>query len=157
MTIQRVTADGRRRAFLVRCRRGTYVFPYAKLDLKPTKADPILTVVVDPEVARQGFTYRLSSGREGTVLLDQVLDYNKDPRFVRDMLVYQLSCTAQTRVAESGLGTRELARRLNTSPAQVYRLLDQTNTRKSVDQLLRLFAVLDCDVSVDVRPRGAPA
>jgi hypothetical protein len=50
---------------------------------------------------------------------------------------------------------REIIRRLGTSPAQLYRLLDQTNYRKSVDQLLRLLQVLDCDVDLVVRAKGA--
>ena len=46
---------------------------------------------------------------------------------------------------------REVIRRLGTSPAQLYRLLDQTNYRKSVDKLLSLLQVLDCDVELIVR------
>lgn len=40
---------------------------------------------------------------------------------------------------------------LGTSAAQFYRLLDQTNYRKSVDQVLSLLHVLDCDVDLVVR------
>ena len=43
-------------------------------------------------------------------------------------------------------------RRLGTSAAQLYRLLDQTNYRKSVDQVLNLLHVLDCDVDLIVPP-----
>jgi hypothetical protein len=42
-----------------------------------------------------------------------------------------------------------------TSPAQFYRLLDQTNYRKSVDQLPRLLQALDCDVDLVVRTKSA--
>ncbi|TMQ69656.1 MAG: hypothetical protein E6K81_14405, partial [Candidatus Eisenbacteria bacterium] len=48
---------------------------------------------------------------------------------------------------------REIIRRLGTSAAQFYRLLDQTNERKSVDRLLALLQVLDCDVELRVRAR----
>jgi len=37
----------------------------------------------------------------------------------------------------------------------LYRLLDQTNYRKLVDQLLSLLAALDCDVELIVRARTA--
>ena len=53
------------------------------------------------------------------------------------------------------LAKREIIRRLGTSPSQLYRLLDQTNYRKSVDQLLRLLKVLDCDVQLVVRAKSA--
>ena len=55
----------------------------------------------------------------------------------------------------SKLSRREIIRRLGTSPAQLYRLLDQTNYRKSVDQMLSLLAALDCDVDLVVRAKTA--
>jgi hypothetical protein len=50
---------------------------------------------------------------------------------------------------------REIVRRLRTSAAQLYRLLDQTNYRKSVDQVLALLQVLNCDVDLVVRTKTA--
>jgi hypothetical protein len=41
-----------------------------------------------------------------------------------------------------------MVRRLGTSGAQLYRRLDQTNYRKSVDQVVPLLQVLDCDVDL---------
>ncbi len=40
-------------------------------------------------------------------------------------------------------------------PSQLYRLLDPTNSRKSVDRMLGLLRVLGCDVDVVVRLRVA--
>ena len=45
--------------------------------------------------------------------------------------------------------------RLGTSATQFYRLLDQTNDRKSIDQMLMLLHVLNCDVDLIVRPKSA--
>jgi hypothetical protein len=50
-----------------------------------------------------------------------------------------LTLEAQKRVGASALSRREIIRRLRTSAAQFYRLLDQTNYRKSVDQLVSLL------------------
>lgn len=58
------------------------------------------------------------------------------------------------RVKASPLSKREIIRRLGTSATQFYRLLDQKNYQKSVDQLLSLLHVLDCDVDLLVRPKG---
>jgi DNA-binding Xre family transcriptional regulator len=112
-------------------------------------------VFVDPELANEAFTYRLKQGGEGSVHIEQVLDFNKDPSYLRDLLVYQLTLEAQRRVAETSLSKREIVRRMGTSPAQLYRLLDQTNYAKTVDQLLRLLNVLDCDVELVVRAKTA--
>jgi hypothetical protein len=62
---------------------------------------------------------------------------------------------AQAPLAATPLARREIIQRLGTSPSQLYRLLDQTNYRKSVDQLLRLLKVLDCDVQLVVRAKSA--
>jgi len=52
---------------------------------------------------------------------------------------------------------RELIRKLHTSAAQFYRLLDPRNTRKSIDQLISLLHTLDCDVKLVIRRRPAAA
>ena len=74
----------------------------------------------------------MASGQEGAVHIDHVLEYNKDPAYLADMVLYKLTVWAQEEVEKSDLTTRELIRRLGISPAQFYRLLDQTNYRKSM-------------------------
>jgi Cro/C1-type HTH DNA-binding domain len=149
--IRSVRANNRRRAFEVRTWRGLMLFPYSKADPAPTATDPIAELFVDDELGAEGFTYRLGSGYEGSVHVDRVLEYNQDPGHLRDLLLYELTLEAQTCLRGSSLSKREVIRRLGTSPAQFYRLLDQTNYRKSVDKLLSLLQVLDCDVELVVR------
>jgi hypothetical protein len=146
--IRLVRYNNRKHAFEVATWRGQYVFPYSKTDPAPTAADPLADVVIDEEVGGEAFRYRLASGREGWVHVEQVLEYNQDPSYMRDLLLYQLTVEAEKRVEESRLSKREMIRRLGTSPAQFYRLLDPTNYRKSVDQLLELLHVLDCRVEL---------
>lgn len=89
------------------------------------------------------------------MLAEQVLEYNQDPAYLRNLLLYNLTIEAQKRVAASKLSRREIIRRLGTSATQFYRLLDQTNDRKSVDQMLSLLHVLDCEVELIVRAKSA--
>ena len=86
-------------------------------------------------------------------LIDHVLQYNRDPRYMRDLLLYKLTLVAQEQVRSSSLSKREIIRRLGTSPAQFYRLLDQTEYKKSIDQLMALLSILDCDVDLVVTDR----
>lgn len=155
MKLQNVSANNRKKGFSVSTRRRVMWYPYARLDLPPSSKDPVVEVAVDPEVAREGFTYRLKSGKEGVVLAEQVLEYNQDPGYLRDLLLYKLTLEAQKRVAGSRLSRREIIRRLGTSATQFYRLLDQTNYRKSIDQVLSLLHVLDCEVDLVVRAKRA--
>ncbi len=155
MKIRGVTYNNRKKGFEVCTSKTTLWFPYAKLAIRPTSDNPVVQTVVDAEIGKEGFTYALASGREGTVHIDQVLEYNQDPEHLRDQLLYKLTLEAQKRVARSRLSRREIIRRLGTSVAQFYRLLDQTNYRKSIDQLLSLLRVLDCDVDLVVRAKSA--
>jgi AraC-like DNA-binding protein len=151
MKISSVRHDNRKKAFEVSTCDKRYWFPFAKLHLRPTQTDQIASIRVDDELGHEAFTYELESGQEGTVHIDQVLDYNRDPHYMRDMLLYKLTLVAQERVKSSPLSKRELIRRLGTSPAQFYRLLDQTNYSKSIDRLMALLSVLDCEVDLVVK------
>jgi hypothetical protein len=155
MKIRSVKANNRRKAFEITAAKKRFVFPFTRLEVPPTADDPIARVYIDRELGGEGFTYVLESGREGTVHVEHVLEYNQDPDHLRDLLLYRLTLEAQKRIAGTRLAKREIIRRLGTSPTQFYRLLDQTNYRKSVDQMLRLLQVLDCDVQLIVRAKSA--
>jgi hypothetical protein len=155
MKIRRVTANNRRKAFEVVAARKIYRFPFAKLRLPPTPTNRIKHVYVDKELGNEAFTYALESGAEDSVHLDDVLNYNEDPGYMRDLLLYKLTVEVQKRVKQSALSRRELIRRLRTSATQFYRLLDQTNYRKAVDQMLSLLRILDCDVEFVIKKRAA--
>lgn len=100
-------------------------------------------------------TYSLESGEEGTVHIEQALEYCEDPAYLADLLVHELTVEARRCAENCGLSRRELARRLQTSVPQLYRLLDPTNTTKSLSQLVSLLHVLGCDVELVVTRRNA--
>ena len=153
MKIKKVLPNNRKKAFEVVTYSRSYPFPYAKLEVPPSRENPMTRVYVDKELDNEAFTYELESGDEGTVHIDHVLEYNRDPRYIRDQVLYKLTLAAQQRVKSSSLSKRELIRRLGTSAAQFYRLLDQTNYKKSIDQLMALLHVLDCEVDLVVKKK----
>jgi len=155
MKIRSVTHNNRKRAFEVQTATKHLILPYAKVAPSPTPTNPITRLFVDADLGREAFTFMLASGETGTIHIDQVLDYNQDPDYLRDLLLYRLTIEAQKRIATSPLSKREIIRRLGTSPAQIYRLLDQTNYRKSVDQMVSLLHILDCDVDLVIRAKSA--
>jgi len=153
--IRSVKHNSRRKTFEIRTSTKTLAFPFSKAKPPPSSTNPVTNTFVDAETGGAAFTYILASGRTGTVHVEQVLEYNQDPRYLRDLLLYKLTIEAQRRIARSALSKREIVRRLGTSAAQLYRLLDQTNYRKSVDQLLALLQVLDCEIDLVVRTKTA--
>jgi Cro/C1-type helix-turn-helix DNA-binding protein len=156
MKIKGVAVNNRKAQLELTVRSGK-VFPiaFARLDPRPNPKDRISRVYVDKELGNEAVTYVLQSGAEGSVHIDHALEYNQDPGYLADILIHKLTVEARRRAEQSGLSRRELARRLGTSVPQLYRLLDPTNTRKSLGQLVALLHLLDCEVDFVVNPRRA--
>lgn len=156
MKIRNVSINNRRNEFQVVTRSGaTFSYPYAKSDPCPGAGNRIAEVYVDRELANEAFTYLLESGEEGTVHIEQVLEYNEDPKYLADLLTYRLTLEARDAIENGGLSRRQVAARLKTSLPQLYRLLDPTNTNKSMNQLVALLHILDRDVELVIRKKDA--
>jgi hypothetical protein len=149
--IRHVRINNRKKGFEIGTWRRSFFFPFGKITPPPDPGDQVLDTTIDEDLAGEAFTFRHASGRQGVVHLEQVLDYHRDPAYLRDMKLYELTLTARSLVDRSPLSRREIIRRLGTSPAQFYRLLDTTNYRKSIDKMLALLHVLDCEVKLVVR------
>jgi DNA-binding TFAR19-related protein (PDSD5 family) len=156
MKIRSVTVNNRKAQIALTTRSGAvFPVPFARLDPQPTPDDRIREAYVDRELANEAVTYVLESGAEGAVHIEQALEYNQDPGYLAELLVHQLTAAALQRIESSGLSRRELARRLKTSVPQLYRLLDPTQTRKNISQLVSLLHVLNCDVKFVVKHKSA--
>jgi hypothetical protein len=148
MKIRSLKMNNHKKAFELRTWKDRYNYPYAMLDTQPTDDDKIVNAYVDPELGYEAITYELASGAEDTIHVDRILEYNRDPSYMRDLLLYKLTIEAKKLVASSPIGIRELSRRLETSPTQIYRLLDEENTRKSLDRVFELLSVLQCRIDI---------
>lgn len=156
MKVKSVSVNNRKAHLELTARSGkVFPIPFSRLDPRPTRDDPIVRVWVDKELGNEAASYVLASGAEGAIHIEQVLEYNQDPTYLADLLIHKLTVEARQRVDHSSVSRRELARRLNTSVPQLYRLLDPANTRKSLGQLVALLHLLDCDVDLVVNPRHA--
>lgn len=93
-----IVANNRRRAFEVETRRGQWLFPYSKAEPQPTPSVRLVDLYIDPELGSKGFTYLLASGAEGSILTDNVLDYNEEPGNIRDLLLHDLTVEALDRL-----------------------------------------------------------
>ena len=156
MKIKSVTANNRKKAFDVATTSDVYTFPYALLRVQPSPKNRVAEVYPDDELGSEGFTYRLADGSEETIHLDSVLEYNRDPAYLNDLLLHRLTLEAQKAVDSTDLSKREIIRTLGTSASQFYRLLDPTNRTKSVGQMLALLHLLGREVDVVVSPRRKP-
>ena len=156
MKMKSVLMNNRKKAYEIVTEKGDrFIFPYSQQQPNPTSDNKIVDLYIDKELGNEGFTYILKDGSEGAVLMDFILEYNRDPDYMRDMLLYELSLKAQKQLEKSKYSKREIIRRLGTSPAQFYRLVDQTNYTKSVDQMLNLLQALDWEVEFIIHDNSA--
>src|SRR5215510_3142383 len=115
MKIRSVRFNNKRKDFQVALSRKKYAFPYVKASPSPKSDDPVTRVYVDKELGGEGFTYELQSGKTGTVHVEQVLEYNRDPNYLRDLMLYKLTPEAQRRLAHRHPPPRANLRSLPTS------------------------------------------
>ena len=152
MKLRAVAVNNRKRQLeLITAGRRSYPFPYSRMDPPPRSDDRIREAYVDPKLGHEAVTYLLESGAEGAVHIDHALEYNEDPSCLHEVLLHKLTVEALRRIDSCGLSRREIMRRLGTSAAQLYRLLDPTNRRKSMNQMIALLRVLGCEVDVVVK------
>lgn len=149
--IRKVKANNRKKAFEVDTARGFFHFPYSRLELKPSPNNKIVKVYIDKELAYTGFTYELESGDKNSIVAYEVYDYNREPEYMKDRILFNLSVQAQELLQKSKCPKREIIRRMGTSPTQFYRLLDQTNYKKTIFQMLKLLRALDYTVEFTIK------
>ena len=155
MKVVKVLINTRRKEFSITTRSGAaYTFPYAEADPRPASGNRIEEVFVDKELGNEAITYVLNSGDEGSIHIQQILEYNEDPKYMAELLTYKLTLEAQHGIENSGLSRRQIAKRLKTSVPQLYRLIDPANTSKSINQLVALLHVLNCKVDLVVSCRA---
>lgn len=82
------------------------------------------------------------------MLFDSALDISSDPDHLAPLELCQLALEAKRRMRSSWLSARTVAERSGTSSAQLYRLLDPTDSDNSAMQLLALLAIGDATVTV---------
>lgn len=153
MKITKIDYNNRRKVFSVETAKECLDFPYSQVEPRPRKGNYVRKAYVDPELGEEGFTYVLETGEEGSVHLDSVLEFNRNPDYLRDLMLYHLTLALQKAVEESGIGKRELIRLLDTSPSQLYRILDPSCSRKSLGQIFKIFYTLNRDLEVVI---GSP-
>lgn len=87
MKIRSVQYNDRKKTFELRTSTKRLVFRFSRSAPAPTVEDPVRDVLVDDEAGREAFTYVRHSGRTGTVHVEQVLEYNQDPTYLRNLLL----------------------------------------------------------------------
>lgn len=148
--IRTVSFSNRKREFYVGVGKELYVVSYSYFSPSIFEGAIIAKAAPDPEQGNTGVEFHLKSGEVGWFHLDHVLAYVGDPEYWRKMTLYNVSLKAQKLFQEKKMSVRGLARAMNTSTAQIYRLLNQANYDKTLDQMFKVIKILGGDVHVDI-------
>lgn len=147
-TIKSVDVNNYAKKIAIEVKGAVYDMPFAKLMTKPTSHNPIIEIFVDQELASEAVTYMLKNGEVDSIPLDAFLDYNRNPDYLKKMFLFEMTNVALDKLKSSQISKNEVCKRLRTSPSQLARLLDPTNTKKTMDKMLELLVILGADIQL---------
>lgn len=64
MKIRSVMCNNRKKVFQVKASKGTLLFPYSKVEVRPSSSDPVVSVFVDKELGGEGSPMSWHPGRK---------------------------------------------------------------------------------------------
>jgi hypothetical protein len=110
-------------------------------------------IKIDAELDGTGAAFILEDGSKGDFPADLVL-YYCDPSYDWSPL-NQLKKSLKDRLKASKLSVRVLADALNTSPAQVLRLLEENKAAKQLTQLFQLAELAGYQIQLQLKKKSA--
>lgn len=111
------------------------------------------SITIDPELAGQAAAFVLEDGTCGDFPADFVLYYS-DPTYEWSPL-NQLKRALKDKLSDSRLSLRVLADALDTSPAQVVRLLEENRVSKQFLQLAKLAQIAGYTIEIKLKKKPA--
>ncbi len=118
-----------------------FSLPVAKLKPAPSKVNPIVSIEIDKDLGSEGISYILRNGEPGTVHIDAFREFSRDPDFFRDLTVYKSTLLLEQINEQSPISKKELAGKLTTSVAHIYRIFESSYYGKTIDQIIKALAV----------------
>jgi len=153
-----ITPNYRKRVLEVVLREGKrlnrYNLPFAVFTGMKIGADNrFASITIESDLAEQGATFVLEDGTRGDFPADFVLYYS-DPTYQWSP-INQLKRALKSKISDSKLSLRVLADALNTSPAQVVRLLQENRASKQFLQLFKLAQIAGYNIEFTLKKRTA--
>jgi hypothetical protein len=155
---KQITPNYRKRVLEVVLREGRilnrYNLPFAVFTgMKIGPGNRFASIAIENDLAEQGASFVLEDGTRGDFPADFVLYYS-DPTYQWSP-INQLKRTLKSKIAESKLSVRVLADALNTSPAQVVRLLKENQASRQFLQLSKLAQIAGYSIEITLKKRTA--
>ena len=131
-----------------------YYLPFAVLRHHNISAkNKFKNISIDSELGSQAASFTLQDGTQGDFPADLVL-YYCDPTYDWSPL-NQIKKAIKNKLKATHLSLRVLADVLNTSPAQVMRLLQENRASKQLAQLFQLAELADYRIEFHLKKKAA--
>ena len=155
---KQITPNYRKRVLEVVLREGRilnrYNLPFAVFTgMKIGPGNRFASIAIENDLAEQGASFVLEDGTRGDFPADFVLYYS-DPTYQWSP-INQLKRALKSKIADSKLSVRVLADALNTSPAQVVRLLKENQASRQFLQLSKLAQIAGYNIEITLKKRTA--
>ena len=115
----------------------------------------LLAAGVDPESKGIAFFYKTETGAEDFVPYDIPLILAKDPDYLFQIEVEELTADIKKKMESKGITKKFLARSLGTSDIQIQRLLNADNPNKNFLQLNKIAHILGLNLSLKLQKMAA--
>lgn len=131
-----------------------YNLPFSVFrNIEISKHNPCISIEIEKELGSQGASFQLADGSKKDFPADFVLyycdySYNWSP-------INQLKKTLRNELQASKLSIRVLADALETSPAQVIRLLEENRISKQLMQLFQLAELAGYQIEFNLKKKHA--
>lgn len=155
MIIKDVQISYRKKRVTILTKNGELFLPFHKLRVPPATDNKAVDIFVDKELAKRAISYVLEDGRGDSVHLDAFLEFNHDPEYDKSIHLHKLTVKANEAFHKSALSKTDIAQRLETSRSQLDRILDTSNYKKSIDEVLKLLNVLGFKLEIKVRKKAS--
>ncbi|MCB0407783.1 MAG: hypothetical protein KDD34_06230 [Bdellovibrionales bacterium] len=152
-----IQSNYRKRAFEVTLKEGRkthqFVLPFTVFDNhKISIHNRVIKSEIDKELGSQGVNIELEDGSRFDFPADLVL-YHCDPSYNWGP-INQLKMALKDKLSDAQLSSRVVADALKTSPAQVFRLLEENKASKQLLQLFQLAELAGYEVEFRLKKKS---
>ncbi len=111
----------------------------------------ILKAWVDRETGNQSIGFEFEDGSVDYMPYDQPLALNKDPDYLLQDQIEHLVLELNETIKKKGISKKYIAKKLETSENQIFRLLNPSILNKNLEQLYQIAFILNKQIEIELK------
>jgi hypothetical protein len=111
----------------------------------------ILRAWVDQETKGKSVGFEFADGTVDYMPYDQPLALNKDPDYLLQDQIERLVLKLNETIKKKGISKKYIAKKLETSENQIFRLLNPSILNKNLEQLYQIAFILNKQIEIELK------